>query len=40
MKLADLREYVSQNGHTYFAGYMGRAKLVLLKEREAECTGS
>src|SRR4051812_14399873 len=39
VKLAELREYVSQSGKTYFAGFMGKTRLVLLKDTRAECTG-
>src|SRR3954451_2160483 len=39
VRLCELREYVSSKGSTYFAGFMGRTRLVLLKGTHAECTG-
>jgi hypothetical protein len=38
--LAELREYVSRSSSAYFVGYMGKAKLVLLQDRDAACTGN
>ena len=38
--LAHLRQYTSRNGNTYFTGFMGKTKLVLLQDRDAECTGA
>src|SRR5215217_371976 len=38
--LAQMREYVGRNGNNHFSGYMGRTKLVLLQDRDAECTGA
>ena len=37
--LTQMREYVSRNGRPYFVGYMGRTKLVLLHDPDAEITG-
>lgn len=40
VKLAELREYRSARGSTYFAGYMGRTRLVLLQDHDAPITGA
>ena len=38
--LAQMRQYTSRSGNTYFVGYMGKTKLVMLKDTDAECTGA
>ncbi len=38
--LAQMREYVSRSGNRYLTGYMGKTKLVLLQDRDAEITGA
>src|SRR5215211_7697403 len=35
-----MRQYTSRNGNTYLVGFMGKTKLVLLQDRDAECTGA
>lgn len=37
--LVELREYRSAVGSTYFAGYLGKARIVMLRDDRAECTG-
>lgn len=37
--LTELREYRSASGSTYFAGYLGKARVVMLREDRAELTG-
>ncbi|MCJ2070587.1 hypothetical protein MKK75_17600 [Methylobacterium sp. J-030] len=37
--LVELREYRSAAGSTYFAGYLGKARIVMLRDDRAECTG-
>ncbi len=38
--LTELREYRSERtGATYFAGYLGKARVVMLRDDRAECTG-
>lgn len=37
--LTELREYRSASGSTYFAGYLGRARVVVLRDDRAEITG-
>lgn len=40
VKLTELREYRSERtGNTYFAGYLGRTRVVMLRDDRAECTG-
>lgn len=40
VKLMELREYVSEcTGNTYFSGYLGKARVVVLRDDRAECTG-
>ncbi|MGU3662014.1 hypothetical protein [Methylobacterium fujisawaense] len=40
VKLFELREYVSERtGNTYFSGFLGKAKVVVLRDDRAECTG-
>lgn len=40
VKLMELREYVSErSGKTYFSGFLGKAKVVVLRDERAECTG-
>jgi hypothetical protein len=40
VKLMELREYVSdRSGKTYFSGFLGKAKVVVLRDERAECTG-
>src|SRR5215213_11385220 len=38
--LAQMREYVSRSGNRYLTGYMGKTKLVLLQDHNAEITGA
>jgi len=40
LKFAELREYESRNGRRYFAGYLGKVKLLMFEDRSAELTGS
>lgn len=38
--LTELREYRSERtGNTYFSGYLGKARVVMLRDERAECTG-
>lgn len=37
--LVELREYRSASGSTYFSGYLGKARVVMLRDDRAECTG-
>ncbi|GAB6842137.1 hypothetical protein HNR00_004019 [Methylorubrum rhodinum] len=37
--LTELREYRSASGSTYFAGYLGKTRVVMLRDDRAECTG-
>ncbi|MCJ2065892.1 hypothetical protein MKK63_24755 [Methylobacterium sp. J-088] len=40
VKLTELREYRSERtGNTYFSGYLGKARVVMLRDDRAECTG-
>lgn len=40
LKLTELREYQSdRTGRTYFAGYLGGNRIVMLRDDRAECTG-
>lgn len=40
VKLTELREYRSERtGNVYFAGYLGKARVVMLRDDRAECTG-
>jgi hypothetical protein len=40
LKLMELREYVSERtGSTYFAGYLGNARVVMLRDDRAAITG-
>jgi len=35
-----MREYGSLNGNTYFVGFLGKTKLVLLQDHNTEITGA
>jgi hypothetical protein len=38
--LTELREYRSERtGNTYFSGYLGKARVVMLRDERAQCTG-
>lgn len=37
--LTELREYRSQSGSTYFAGFLGKTRVVMLRDDRAQCTG-
>lgn len=40
VKLTELREYRSERtGNTYFSGYLGKARVVMLRDDRAEITG-
>lgn len=40
VKLTELREYRSERtGNTYFSGYLGKARVVMLRDERAEITG-
>lgn len=40
VKLMELREYVSErSGKSYFSGYLGKTRVVILRDERAECTG-
>ena len=37
--LMELREYQSANGGRYFSGFLGKAKVLMFEDKEAETTG-
>jgi hypothetical protein len=40
LKFSELREYESKGGRRYFAGYLGKLKLLMFEDRNAELIGS
>jgi hypothetical protein len=37
--LMELREYESANGNRYFSGFLGKAKVLMFQDRDAEPSG-
>jgi len=40
IKFAEMREYISASGKPYLTGYLGRTKLILFRDDNAEISGN